>query len=43
MQQPGNYDLTAMTFSNCKSTHTVKGLVGICANGIGLMFTEIYL
>ena len=42
LQQPSNYDLSALIFSNYKNTHTGKALVGISPNGMGLVFSEIY-
>ena len=42
LQQPSNYDLSTLTFSNYKNTHTGKALLGISPNGIGLVFSEIY-
>ena len=41
LQQPGYYDLIALTFSNYKNTHTGKALTGISPNGMGLGFSEI--
>ena len=32
MQQLRNYDLSTLTSSNYKNTHTEKALVGICPN-----------
>lgn len=31
-----------LILSNFKSTHTLKPPVGICPNGMGLIFSEIY-
>ena len=42
LQQPSNYDLGTLIFSNYKNTHTGKALVGISPNGMGLVFSEIY-
>ena len=41
-QQPGHYDFSAVTFSNC-ITHTGKHLVGISPTGMELMFSEYIL
>ena len=42
LQQPSNYDLSALTFSKYKNTHTGKAHIGISPNGLGLMFSEIH-
>ena len=41
LQRPSNYDLSPLTFSNYKNTHTGKALIGISPNDMGLVFSEI--
>ena len=40
LQEPDNYDLSTLAFSNYKNTHNGKSLVAIFPNGMKLMFIE---
>ena len=41
-QQPSNYELNTLMFSNYKNTITGKALVGITPHGMGIFFSDIY-
>ena len=41
-QQPTNYELNTLMFSNYKNTITGKALVGITPHGMGIFFSDIY-